>query len=184
MERDRSVGTPAFWTGVLGLEGFEVVHQRHDSTEKAWQFTLAPTLAAGVCPDCGRPSADRHQTRDRERIHDLPIGDSRVELTLRTLQYECPACRRCFTPPPPRRAGGRDACYRAVSGALRPTDPHGRHPQCCGVLRPAREGPGAVALRFSGAAAESDGAGRGERPIRSIGIDELSVKKGGAVSSR
>ncbi|MBA3312285.1 MAG: hypothetical protein H0T47_03190 [Planctomycetaceae bacterium] len=55
-----------------------------DSQEKLWRFTAAPalaaapTLAAGICPDCGRVSTARHQTRDRERIHDLPIGDSRV----------------------------------------------------------------------------------------------------------
>lgn len=98
MERNRNVGTPAFWTGVLNLDGFEVVDQRREvgEKEKTWHFTLLPMTSVGVCPQCGRTSSERHQTRERERIHDLPMGDSRVQLTVRTFQFRCAACERCF----------------------------------------------------------------------------------------
>ena len=98
MERDRNAGTPEFWTGVLNLEGFEVVAGRHERRTQTWHFTVVPLTAWGTCPQCGRASTQRHQTRDRERIHDLPLGDSRVELTVRVFQYECEPCGRCFTP--------------------------------------------------------------------------------------
>ena len=181
MERDRNVGTPAFWTGVLDLEGCEVVHQRHEPAARVWHFTVLPTLAAGVCPDCGRVSTTRHQARDRERVHDLPIGDSRVELTVRTFQYECPACGRCFTPPYPALAEGAHATERLLE-------------RCAALVRTGdvRNAAAFFGLpektlerwyydflerrqQISAAAAE---------PVRSIGIDELSVKKGGAASSR
>ena len=181
MERDRNVGTPEFWTGVLNLEGFEVVHQRYEASEQARQFTVVPTLAAGVCPECGRLSTMRHQTRDRERIHDLPLGDSRVELTVRTFQYECPACGRCFTPPCAALAEGTHATERFLE-------------RCARLIR---TGDVRNAAAFFGLPEKTlerwyydflerkqQTAAQPAEPIRSIGIDELSVKKGGAASSR
>ena len=181
MERDRNVGTPAFWTGVLNLEGFEVVHQQHDATEKVWRFTVVPTVAAGVCPDCGQVSTDRHQKCDRERIHDLPIGDSRVELTVRTFQYRCATCERCFTPPGTALAEGTHATERFLE-------------RCAQLIR---TGDVRNAAAFFGLPEKTlerwyydflerrqQAAIQPAEPIRSIGIDELSLKKGDAGSSR
>jgi transposase len=181
MKRDRHVGTPAFWTGVLNLDGFEVVHQWHEATGKVWHFTVVPTLTAGICPDCGRVSTTRHQTRDRERIRDLPIGDSRVELTVRTFQYECPACQRCFTPPCAALAEGTHATERFLE-------------RCAQLIR---TGDVRNAAAFFGLPEKTlerwyydflerrqQTAAQPAGPIRSIGIDELSLKKGGGVSSR
>ena len=50
---------------------------------------------------------------------DLPIGDSRVELTVRTFQYRCAACERCFTPPCAALADG-DAQSRATHQLIIP----------------------------------------------------------------
>jgi hypothetical protein len=113
MKQDRTaVGTPEFWTDVLNLEGFEVVHHRHDPQENRWQFTVVPRVCAGVCPGCGEVSNAVHQTREWDDVHDLPIGDSRVELTVRTFQYRCAACERCFTPPSAALAEGTHATER------------------------------------------------------------------------
>jgi transposase len=181
MERDRNVGTPAFWTGVLNLDGFEVVDRQHETAEKVWQFTVVPTTAAGVCPGCGGVSTDRHQTRDRERIHDLPIGDSRVELTVRVFQYRCENCDRCFTPPCGVLAEGTHATERFLE-------------RCADLIR---TGDIRNAAAFFGLPEKTlerwyydflerrlqASTGPAE-PIRSIGIDELALKKGGAASSR
>lgn len=193
MQRDRDVGTPEFWTGVLNLEGFEVVHRRHEaatpnSQEQLWRFTVAPALAAGVCPDCGRVSTTRHQTRDRERIHDLPIGDSRVELTVRTFQYECEACERCFTPPCAPLAAGTHATERFLE-------------RCATSIRTGDVKNAAAFFglpektlerwyyeflerRQSTVGSPKAAAGSAAAPIRSIGIDELALKKGGVATSR
>lgn len=175
MERNRTGGTPAFWTGVLNLDGFEVVHQRHEATEKTWYFTILPTTSAGVCPECGQVSTDRHQTRDRERIHDLPIGDSRVELTVRTFQFRCAGCERCFTPPCGVLAEGTHATERFLE-------------RCAQLVR---TGDVRNAAAFFGVPEKTlerwyydylerrqQAASQAAQPIRSIGIDELSLKKG------
>jgi transposase len=181
MERDRNVGTPTFWTSVLNLEDFEVVHQRHVAAEKVWRLTVIPRVAAGVCPECGRVSTDRHQTRDRERIHDLPIGDSRVELTVRTFQYRCAACEQCFTPPSAALAEGTHATERFLE-------------RCAQLIR---TGDVRNAATFFGLPEKTlerwyyeflerrqPAATAAAEPIRSIGIDELSLKKGGVGLSR
>jgi transposase len=181
MERDRNVGTTAFWTGVLNLEGFEVVDRRHESAGKVWRLIVVPTLAAGVCPECGRVSTDRHQTRDRERIHDLPIGDSRVELTVRTFQYRCTACQRCFTPCCSVLAEGTHATERFLERCVQLIR--------TGDIRNAAAFFGLPEKTLEGWYYEflerrQQTATAVAEPIRSIGIDELSLKKGGAGSWR
>lgn len=181
MQTDRNVGTPEFWTGVLNLKGFEVVDQRHDRQATRWCFAVAPTQPAGVCPHCGGVSATRHQTRDRERIHDPPIGEDRVELTVRTFRYECGACGRCFTPASPAPAAGTHATERFLE-------------RCAALIR---TGDVKNAAAFFGLPEKTlerwyyEYLERRQRsspppaePVRSIGIDELSLKKGGAASSR
>ena len=50
MERDRNVGTPAFWTRVLNLDGFEVVDQRHEQRERPGAPRgFSPQSAHGGC---------------------------------------------------------------------------------------------------------------------------------------
>lgn len=180
MERSRNVGTPGFWTGVLNLEGFEVIDQRHEAGENVWHFTLLPTAAVGVCPQCGRTSTERHQTRDRERIHDLPMGDSRVQLTVRRFQFLCAACERCFTPTCAVLAEGTHATERFLE-------------RCVQLIR---TGDVRNAAAFFGVPERTlerwyydylerrqQSTRTAAQPIRSIGIDELSLKKGGGGSS-
>jgi transposase len=173
--RDPSVGTPEFWTGVLNLEGFEVIHHRYHPEESVWRFTVVPRVCAGVCPGCGRTSGTVHQTRDRERIHDLPIGAERVELTVRVFQFECPVCESCFTPECPVLAEGAHATERFLE-------------RCARLVR---TGDIANAAAFFGIPEKTlerwyyehlerrqAAAARPATPIRSLGIDELALKKG------
>ena len=117
----------------------------------------------------------------RERIHDLPIGDSRLELTVRTLQHRCAACERCFTPPSAALAEGTHATERFLE-------------RCARLIR---TGDVRNAATFFGLPEKSLERWYYEflerrqpttvnpgQPIRSIGIDELALKKGGAGSSR
>ena len=180
MKEDRSVGAPEMWTGVLNLEGFEVVDRRHDASENVWHFTVVPTLCAAVCPECGRATGQRHQTRDRKQVHDLPLGDSRVQLTVGTFQFECEHCGRCFTPPHPALAEGTHATERFLE-------------RCADLIRTS-DVRNAAALfgvpektldrwYYDFLERRQQIAKQLGEPIRSIGIDELSLKKGGVASS-
>ena len=123
-----------FWDGVLQLDEFEVVHQAEDVAEKSLQFTVVPKLGAAVCPHCGGLCAQTQQTRDRDGIRDLPLGERAVVLRVRVREFRCDACDRCFTPPggrsPPGRmppsgfwSGRRPSCgtvsFSAVTSPLR-----------------------------------------------------------------
>ena len=67
-----------FWDGVLPLDEFEVVQQTEDVAEKMLRFTVVPRLGAAVCPHCGGLCTETQQTRDRDGIRDLPIGERAV----------------------------------------------------------------------------------------------------------
>lgn len=181
MQRVRDFGTPEMWTTVLNLDGFEVVDQRHDEVEGVWHFTVLPTVSAGVCPECGKATARRHQTRERSGIRDLPVGASRVELTVRSFQFECTDCQKCFTPSHTALADGTHATERFLQ-------------RCAELIRTSDVQNTAA---FFGVPERTlqrwyydyrerceQSAEHPAEPIRSIGIDELSVKKGGEDSSR
>src|SRR5579863_4405628 len=87
-----------FWDGVLGLEEFEVVSYAFDGERKVRRMTVVPRVGAAACPDCKHASDSVHQTRDREWIHDLPIGERAVQLAVRVPQFWCFTCNRAFTP--------------------------------------------------------------------------------------
>ena len=60
-------------TGLLDLDGFEVVDAAEDRAAKVRRLTVVPTDVVGLCPHCGRPTDDRHACHDREVV-DLPLG--------------------------------------------------------------------------------------------------------------
>lgn len=174
MDRKAYAGTPQFWTQILDLEGFEVVSHRYEPEENVWRFTVIPDRCAGVCPDCGAVSQSIHQKRDRDGIHDLPMGEARVELRVRQFQFTCEFCEKCFTPECPFLAEGARATERFL--------------ECCARL--IRTGDVANAAAFFGLPEKTlerwyyawverrqRQAEEPETPIRSVGIDELSLKK-------
>ena len=177
-------GTTAldFWTELLDLPGFVVVHHHDDAPHDRHGFTVAPRHEIGICPGCGTPSETIKQRRHRERISDLPIGCRTVELTVRVGQFARDRCGTCFTPPIDFLADGAHATERLLRRAA-------------DLIRNADV---ASAARFFAIPERNLGrwyydylerhqqqtAKAPGPPIRRIGIDELSLKKGTGSSLR
>ncbi len=167
-------------TGLLDLEGFEVVEATEDRSTKTRTLTVVPTDLLGVCPDCRCATGDRHACYDRH-VLDLPLGGWRTELIVRGWQFHCGRCGKFFTPRHPALAEGAHATERFLS---RLTDL-------------ATHGDVATAARFFGVPEKTaerwyyDHLQRlrtrppaaALQPVRSLGIDELSLKKGTANSA-
>lgn len=171
----------ALWNGVLQLDEFEVVHQAEDVAGKSLPFTVVPNAGAALCPHCGGRCGKTQQTRDREGIRDLPIGERAVVLRVRVSGFRCDACERCFTPPYRSLAEGTHATERFLERAaaiVRHSD-SSNAARLCGVPEKTLE-------RWY-----DDDVERQQRqpapelkPITSVGIDELAQKKGTASSWR
>jgi transposase len=163
-------------TSLLDLEEFEVVESVLDRRNKLRRFTLVPCMAVGLCPHCHGVTEERHLCRDRE-IRDLPMGGCRTELVVRLWQFHCPACDTFFTPRLAALAEGAHATERLLQR----------------LAELAGHGDLATAARFFGLAEKTaegwyydylerrrkDPAATSHlQPVRSLGIDELSLKKG------
>src|SRR5215210_1686528 len=163
----------AFWTQVLDLPDYEVVYCQKESDLQRYRLTVAPRQRVGVCPHCGKVSDTIHQTRTREHIKDLSLGKESVALTVRVLQFEC-ACGQHFTPAIPFLAEGAHATERFLERAA----------QLIGTSDVVN------AAAFLGVPERTLGdwyydylqrrphpGGQQLKPVRRIGIDELSLKK-------
>jgi transposase len=161
------------WTDVLKLPDFEVVSYQEDSAAQLC-FTVKPKHEVGVCPHCGRLSDEVHQRRTRERIQDLPLGTRAVELKVRSPQLWCPTCERLFTPSWPALAEGTHATERFLAQAARliRTGDISNAAAFFGVPEKTLEGWYYDYLQRQQAARA-----QAAKPIRSLGIDELSLKK-------
>ena len=168
----------AVMSSLLDLEEFELVHWGQDRAKRLRTFTVVPKLRVGLCPHCRRAgdcrvSDERHLCRDRT-VMDLPMGGWRTELVVRLWQYRCPACDRFFTPRFAALAEGAHATERLLE---RLEELIARSDVC-------------AAARFFGVAEktaerwyyqhrkrEREQPQPALEPIRSLGIDELSLKK-------
>ena len=166
--------TLAFWTQLLQLPDYEVVFCQQETDLRRYRFTLAPQRRLGVCPHCGKVSDQVHQTRTREPIRDLPLSQYAVELHVRILQFDCATCGQTFTPPLPFLAEGAHATERFLARAaelIRTSDvanaaaflgvPERTLGDWYYLYLQRRQPPGNQQLK----------------PVRRLGIDELSVKK-------
>ena len=163
------------WTDLLDLDGFEVVEAASDRAGKVRRLTVVPTgVGAALCPACGTATADRHACRDRAVV-DLPACGWRTELVVRLSQFECGHCGRYFTPGHPALAEGAHATERFLDR----------------LADHATRGDVSAAAQFLGVPEKTaerwyyDHLERARRtpasglmPVASLGIDELSVKKG------
>ena len=163
-----------FWTRLLHLPGFVVVHSQEELHPPRYCFTVAAEHRVGVCPHCNKISEEVHQTRTRERIVDLPISGYAVELKVRVCQFQCAHCVVAFTPDVPFLAEGAHATERFLERAallIRSSDV-------------------ANVAKFFGLAEQTlarwyydyverrrVAPGEPLKPITRIGIDELSLKK-------
>lgn len=108
-----------FWTQLLRLDGFRVVHVRRDTPTDPVRLTIVPNTPLGLCPHCDRASDTIHRRWESDPVRDLPLGPQPVELIVRTYQYACPHCGRFFTPAVPVFAPGAHATERFLEQAAR-----------------------------------------------------------------
>jgi transposase len=108
-----------FWTQLLHLDGFQVVHLRQDTPADPIRLTLIPTVPVGLCPQCHCSCDSIHRRTESDPVRDLPFGPQAVELVLRVYQYCCPACQRFFTPALAVFAPGAHATERFLEQAAR-----------------------------------------------------------------
>lgn len=164
----------AAWTMALNLPGYEVAHCVEDGVDGVLRLNLIPTQVIELCPACNRPCDKWHQRRWLENIRDLPLGGRPVCLKVRVFQYECEHCGRTWTPHSPIVAEGTWVTTRLLD---RLVELVGRSDV-------------AGAAAFFGIPASTVGrwyyehlehqrtaAETAAEPIRSLGIDELSLKK-------
>src|SRR6266478_2147416 len=158
---------------LLDLDGFEVVDAASDRGSKLRRLTVTPTQVAGLCPHCGGATAERHTCHDRE-VADLPLGGWKSQLVVRLFQFRCQRCNKFFTP---RHAGLAEGAHATERFLERLAD-YASHSDV------------STAARFLGVAEKTaehwyyDYLERRRKeppkdllPIRSLGIDELSLKK-------
>ena len=164
----------SFWTELLRLPDYEVVFCQEESDLRRYRFTVAPKHRIGVCPHCKKTSEDVHQTRTREGIKDLSVSKYAVELNVRILQFDCEHCGQAFTPAVPflaERAHATERFLERAAELIRTSDL-------------------ANAARFLGVPERTLGDwyydyvqrrpnqnGQELKPVRHLGIDELSLKK-------
>lgn len=170
MEADIELAT---LTSLLDLDEFEVVEASRDRRNKLQRFTLTPKITVGLCPHCSGICDERHLCYDRV-IADLPMGGCRTELVVRLWQFHCLSCDKFFTPRLGTLAEGAHATERLLE---RLADLASRSDLV-------------TASRFFGIAEKTaegwyyDYLKRKQKnpaphlePVRSLGIDELSLKK-------
>ncbi len=163
-----------FWTKTLNLPDFQVVHEHRDTAAGPLRLTVVPQMPLALCSGCSRATDAIHRTHDSQPVKDLSIGPQEVELIVRTYQFHCPRCDCYFTPHYPALAEGAHATERFLEQA-------------------------AKLIRFSDIANAAAFLGVAEKnlerwyydyiqrqgqkplvdckPIKSLGIDELSLKK-------
>lgn len=169
----------ATFTLLLGLEEFEVVDATWDRREKLRRFELVPRTAIGLCPDCHAVSDHRHICHDRV-VADLPMGDQRVELVVRLWQFECGSCGRFFTPRFAALAKGAHATERLLERFAELAG-HGDIATAARFFKIPEKTAEGWYYSFLKRRAEHQLV-PARSPVRSLGIDELSLKKDSASS--
>jgi transposase len=164
----------AFWTKTLNLPGFQVVHERRDTPMDPLVLTVVPSMPLGLCPDCRRATDDINRTYESAAVKDLPLGPQPVELVVRTYQFHCPHCGGYFTPRSAVFAHGGHATERFLEQAAR-------------LIRFSDIQNAAAFLGvaektlanwyYDYVQRQSKAPTPGLKPIQSLGIDELSLKK-------
>lgn len=166
------------WTVALNLAGCEVVEAEVDDQRRQVRLTVVPQWPVAVCPHCGVVSTQVHQTRVLEGVHDLPLADRAVRLAVRVPQFWCEQCGRAFTPKLAAVAEGAHATERFLARAAELIR-FGDISQAAAFL-----GVPATSLERWYYAWIERQQQEAAQPSTALGIDELSLKKSTASSSR
>ena len=172
----------AVWTIALNLPEYEVVH--YAERDGIRHFSVVPLSSVALCPECSKACQRQHQKRWIEDVADLPLGDQPVRLKVRVFQYECEQCGRHFTP--------QSLLFTPGLGAKATARLLGRASElikCADIAGAAAyyQLPEKTLERWYYEWVEVQNQTSEEdaplKPIRSLGIDELSLKKSTANSS-
>jgi transposase len=160
-------------TSLLDLDEFEVVESTWQRREKMRRLTLVPKTAVGLCPHCRGVTDGRHLCHDRQ-IADLPISGHRVELTVRLWQFHCPACDTFFTPRFAALAEGAHATERLLErlAELASHSDVTTAARFLGIPEKTAEG-----WYYPYLERRQKEPATALLPVKSLGIDELSLKK-------
>jgi transposase len=170
-----------FWTELLGLPDYEVLHCQAQASPRHYDFTVGPQRRIGLCPHCGKVTETIHQTRTRERIKDLSISGYTVELKVRVLQFRCDACGACFTPAIPFLAEAAHATERFLEQAARLVRTSDLANAAAFLGVPERT---LADWYYDYLQRRPPASGQKLKPVRRLGIDELSLKKSTGTTSR
>jgi transposase len=163
----------AMLTSLLDLDEFEVAESSWDRREKIRRLTVVPKAIVGLCPHCHGATDDRHVCHDRV-IADLPMGGQRVELLVRLSQFYCSACDKFFTPYFAALAEGAHASERLLE-RLAELASHSDVATAARFFRiPEKTAEGWYYQYLERKGKEP---APHLQPVRSLGIDELSLKK-------
>src|SRR6202162_446988 len=164
-----------FWTQLLHLDGFQVVHVRKDTPADPIRLTLTPNLPLGVCPECHRSCATIHRHSESEPVRDLPFGPQTVELVVRVYQFSCPKCQRFFTPSSTVFVPGAHATERFLEQAARliRCSDVANAAALCGVPEKTLE-----RWYYEYVERQCQTPPAAPRPITQLGIDELQLTHG------
>ena len=161
-------------SSLLDLDEFEVVESRKDRAKRLGTFTLVPKISVGLCPHCHGISQERHLCRDR-MVMDLPMGRLRTELVVRLWQFHCPRCDHFFTPHFAALAEGSHATERLLERLAELVD-QSDISSAARFFSLAEKT--AQEWYYQHAKGKERPAPAPLEPVRSLGIDELSLKKG------
>jgi transposase len=161
------------YTRLLGLADFEVVDVVEDPERKQRRLTLVPRVLLALCPHCDGVCDERHECHQWE-VKDLPMGNMATILLVRFWQFRCPACDKFFTPHYAAIAPGVHATERLLErmaemvgfSDIRNTAGF------FGMPEKTLEG-----WYYEFLERKRERQAQGVKPVRSLGIDELSLKK-------
>jgi hypothetical protein len=163
----------AVMSSLLDLDEFEVVASAQDRSKRLRTFTIVPKIAVGLCRHCHGISEERHLCRDRT-VMDLPMGGWRTELVVRLWQFRCQRCDHFFTPHFAALAEGSHATERLLERLAELVDQSdiSSAARFFGVPEKTAEG-----WYYEQVKRKQQEPRPSLEPVRSLGIDELSLKK-------
>jgi hypothetical protein len=175
---DESIEQLAALSALLELEELEVVEAHQDRAKRVRRVVMVPRVAVGLCPHCRQLCSERHECHDREVV-DLPLGPYATHLIVRLWQYRCRHCDKFFTPPLSCLAEGAHATERflqRLAELVKHTD-LANAAAYLGVAEKTLERWYYDHLQRRRDGQQVTGTLPSLQPVRSLGIDELSLKK-------
>lgn len=154
----------------LGVKGVRIVRQEI-GPGGGLRVVVVRTTEQERCPRCQRPTAKRHDARERAKA-DAPLGERTVTLVVVRRRFRCLHCARAFSEPEPI-CGERRRLTRRLRRRLGEACRHQTVARVAAVH-------GVSPTTVRRALAERVGAqqARQTAPVEVLGIDEFSVRKG------